>query len=209
MHTAQTESLINFETVKYFTAESFELERFKKSLILFQQHNSNTMLSSNIMSITQQTILCCTVLGAMILSAKAVLAGSMSIGNWVAVQSWTNSVFGPLASIGGIVNTILQALIDVRNLSNLLIQNPDIVDIPDAKDLHETMNGKFAVAVAGTGACMTVQFDNVHFHYPEQPEANGLKDISFEVPAGKTVAVVGSTGAGWYKTKSSSSLGVL
>lgn len=192
-HAKATDSIINFETVKYFTAEDFELKRFTASVVKFQQYNVSTQYSLALLNLTQQVILYGTMLGAMILATKAVIDGKLSIGGWVAVQSWISTIFAPLSFLGSIYSAIIQALVDIRNLSELLNQNPDIVDMPGAKSIADEIKS----ARENDGGGVGLELQNVSFHYPVgQKETSGLQDVNFKVPPGKTVAIVGSTGAG-------------
>jgi len=184
-HEKATDSIINFETVKYFTAENFELERYKAAVIKFQVVNSSFMYALNILNISQATILQIVLFGAMLISGKSVYDGEMSIGVWIAIQSWVSNIFVPLNFLGSIYAAIVQALVDVRNLSELLSEAPDIVDNAGAISLPDSRN---------SGA--SVSFDKVWFHYPEQPKDKGLKEVSFTVSPGTTTAIVGGTGAG-------------
>lgn len=188
-HDKATDSIINFETVKYFTAEKFELDRYREAVIKYQVVNSSFMYALNILNISQATILQIVLVGAMLISARAVYDGDMSIGGWIAVQSWVANVFVPLNFLGGIYSGIVQALVDVTNLSELLSESPDIVDLPEAVSMP-------ASKVEGVTAGASVAFDHVSFHYPEQPVEKGLKDVTFTVEPGTTTAIVGGTGAG-------------
>lgn len=186
-HDKATDSIINFETVKYFTAEHFEIARFRESVVKYQHFNANVQLSLSLLNISQQVILYGTLLGAMIVSGLAVYHGDMSIGNWVAVQSWVVTIFVPLNFLGSVYAMIIQSLIDITNLSELLFQTPDVVDLPHASDFCDEVN---------ISKGLSVSFDGVYFHYDGQPSSKGLKNVNFTIPAGSTVAVVGHTGAG-------------
>ena len=99
-----TDSIINYETVKYFTAEKFELQRYRESVVHFQQFNSSTSMANSALNISQQVILYSTLVACMILATRAVLNGQMSVGEWVAVQSWVTTIFVPLNFLGGVYN---------------------------------------------------------------------------------------------------------
>lgn len=203
-HDKATDSIINFETVKYFNGERFEIDRFKNSVSNYQKSKSSTQFSLSILNISQQMVLTVTRFGAMVVAGRAVVQGNMSLGGWIAVQAWVANVFAPLNFLGSVYNSIFQAFIDIRNLSELLSVSPDIVDSPDATDLDLTPNppnkNKPNISVRSplhtTRSGASVEFKNVFFHYQEQPEEKGLKNVSFVVSPGTTTAVVGHTGAG-------------
>jgi len=185
-HDKATDSIINFETVKYFSNESYEAERFTKSVRQYQHHSTSTQASLSFLNIVQQIIMNVTLLGGLILAAKSVTAGNYSVGEFVSVNTYMVNLFIPLNFLGTVYNIIIQAFVDIRNLSELLAESPDIVDMPGAKPI------KLPPKEIG----VEVEFRNVHFHYPSQAPTSGIQGISFVVPAGKTTAIVGHTGAG-------------
>lgn len=111
----------------------------------------------------------------------------MQVGDFVAVLTYTLNLFAPLNFLGSVYNTIVMAVIDLGNMSELLAENPDVVDAPDAIELPATN---------ATDPDIAVEFDNVFFNYPTQPQARGLKGLSFTMKRGTTTAIVGPTGAG-------------
>jgi ABC-type transport system involved in Fe-S cluster assembly fused permease/ATPase subunit len=186
-HDKAQDSILNFETVKYFTAEQFEVERFKTSVVKFQQYNSATQLSLSLLNISQQFILIGTLLGAMLISGQAVVNGEMSLGGWVAVQAWVGNIFVPLNFLGTVYAMIVQALVDIKNLGELLSEHPDIIDEASATPYPPQ-------GTSSTG--LSIEFKDVDFHYPEQPPEKGIRNLSISVPPGSCTAVVGPTGAG-------------
>lgn len=134
-HDKAQDSIVNFETVKYFTAEAYEIQRYKDSVVKYKQYEGVTLTSMQLLNFVQQMILNTTLMGAMIISAKKVSDGRMTIGAWVALQAWIIQMFLPLNFLGSIYGMVVNALIDVRNLSELLNEEPDLVDSPDAKDI--------------------------------------------------------------------------
>ena len=195
-HNKATDSIINYETVKYFTAEQHEIVRFKEGVVNFQQFNSMISISLSVLNSTQQFILMMTLAGTMLLAGRAVHNGQMSLGGWVAVQAWIAQIFVPLNFLGSVYQVIFQAFIDVQNLSELLSESPDVIDevgatpIPLSKTIHEDKT-----VVKDPNYAM-VEFQNVNFHYPSQPAEKGIKNLSFKVPVGSITAFVGKTGAG-------------
>jgi ATP-binding cassette, subfamily B, heavy metal transporter len=111
----------------------------------------------------------------------------MEVGDFVAVLTYTLQLFQPLNFLGSVYNAIVMAIIDLTNLSELLAQNPDVTDAPDAIPLPDTNEKDPDIAV---------EFDNVVFHYPTQNASQGLKGVSFKMKRGTTTAIVGQTGAG-------------
>ena len=160
----------------------------------------------------------------MILAGYAVIHGQLTLGGWIAVQSWVSTVFQPLNFLGSVYGAIYQAFIDIRNLSELLAQKPEVVDIDNARDLplpyssntshsivhntgsnrdsNVTSNNPMVVSTLGTlspslsSIGVSVEFRHITFHYAEQPPEKGLKSVDIVIPAGTTTALVGHTGSG-------------
>jgi len=212
-HDRATDSLINFETVKYFTAEEYERQRFGNSISKYQEGTVNVQASLSFLNITQKIILqiclalslslatvairqridCCIAHGCESGVSECCQAidqytcPGMEVGDFVAVFTYTVQLFQPLNFLGTVYNAIVMAIVDLTNLSQLLAQNPDVKDRPDAMILPQTNEEDEDIAV---------EFDNVHFHYPTQPASKGLKGVSFKMRRGTTTAIVGPTGAG-------------
>jgi ABC-type transport system involved in Fe-S cluster assembly fused permease/ATPase subunit len=116
----------------------------------FQVFSSSTTVSLSVLNMTQQLILNASMLGAMIVSGQAVIRGEMTLGGWIAVQSWVATIFVPLNFLGSVYASIVQSLIDIRNLSELLSELPDIVDVPGAQPIpiqlyHESKSGSTSI----------------------------------------------------------------
>lgn len=186
-HDKASESLLNYETIKYFTNEAYESGLFENSVERYQVTQTKTQYLVNILNLSQQLILILTMAGCMIVSGQAVIRGEMSIGSWIAVQAWVANVFAPLNWLGSLYSSIFQSFIDVQNLVELLNQEPQIVDAVDAVE--------FQIDKARSSG-LSVEFRNVSFHYPSQPPEEGLKDVSITIAAGSTTAIVGATGSG-------------
>jgi ABC-type transport system involved in Fe-S cluster assembly fused permease/ATPase subunit len=211
-HDRATDSLVNFETVKFFTAENYEMERFGEAVETFQHGSVHVAASLSFLNISQQLLLQACLATSLVLSTLAIrdrqdccidngcnsgdinccndlgrLCGGMEIGDFVAVLTYTLSLFMPLNFLGSVYNAIVMAMVDLTNLSEILAENPDVTDAPDAVLLSKTNAEDPGVAV---------EFDNVFFHYPSQSEASGLKGVSFKMKKGTINAVVGPTGAG-------------
>mmetsp|Transcript_4181 Transcript_4181/g.10849 ORF Transcript_4181/g.10849 Transcript_4181/m.10849 type:complete len:903 (-) Transcript_4181:1012-3720(-) len=212
-HDRATDSLINFETVKYFTAEEYERQRFGNSIFKYQEGSVNVQASLSFLNITQKIILqtcmalslslatvgirqridCCIAHGCesgvsdCCQAIDKSICPGMEVGDFVAVFTYTIQLFQPLNYLGTVYNAIVMAIVDLTNLSQLLAQNPDVTDRSDAMILPQTNEEDEDIAV---------EFDNVHFHYPTQSASKGLKGVSFKMRRGTTTAIVGPTGAG-------------
>ena len=132
----------------------------------------------------------------------------MEVGDFVAVLTYTLQLFAPLNFLGSIYNAVVMAIIDLTNLSELLAENPDVIDPPNAialprsgrhSDSSRMAEGDFMMQPIKTGEeeeDVAVEFENVVFHYPTQSSNKGLKGVSFKMKRGTTTAIVGPTGAG-------------
>jgi len=174
------DSLLNFETVKYFGNEDMEAERFDQSMARYEQAATKVWTSLAWLNFGQAVILGIGMGACMWLSAKAVAAGTQTIGDFVLINALLLQLAIPLNFIGFIYREIRQGLTDLESMFSLLDEEPEISDRPDARDLEVTDG--------------SIRFDDVDFHY--DPDRHILKGVSFEIPAGKTVAIVGPSGAG-------------
>ncbi|MBE0511057.1 MAG: ABC transporter ATP-binding protein/permease [Chromatiales bacterium] len=174
------DSLINYETVKYFNNEQFEQQRYGKTLQQWQDAAVMSQTSMSGLNITQGAIIAVGVTLIMIFAAQEVIAGTMSLGDLVLVNAFMLQVFIPLNFLGVVYSQVKHALSDMDRMFKLLQENPEIRDDKDAPALE-----------VGEGE---IRFEQVSFHY--QPERAILRELSFTVPAGKKLAVVGHSGAG-------------
>ncbi|MCJ8508179.1 ABC transporter ATP-binding protein/permease [Rhizobium lemnae] len=179
-NTKAIDSLLNFETVKYFGNEKMEAERFDASMARYEKSATQVWTSLGWLNFGQGVIFGLGTTIMMVMSALAVQRGEQTIGDFVFVNALLIQLSVPLNFIGFVYREIRQGLTDIEQMFDLLDVQAEVVDKPDAKPL--------AIAQGG------IRFDNVHFAY--DPERPILKGISFEVPAGKTVAIVGPSGAG-------------
>lgn len=179
-HSKAVDSLLNFETVKYFGNEKLEADRFDESMARYERAAVRIWTSLGFLNFGQGLIFWAgmIVIGGM--SAKGVMSGQLSIGDFVLINTFMMQIYRPLNFIGSVYREIRQGLADIEEMFQLLEQNPEIEDAPNAKSLELTGP--------------VLKFDNVVFSY--DPDRPILKGISFEVPAGKTIAVVGPSGAG-------------
>jgi ATP-binding cassette, subfamily B, heavy metal transporter len=179
-NTKAVDSLLNFETVKYFGAEQRENVRYDRSMAVYEKASTKSYISLAILNAGQAVIFTVGLTACMVMSALDVAAGRNTIGDFVMVNAMLIQLYQPLNFMGTVYREIKQALVDIEKMFDILSTNAEVKDAPDARPLQVT---------AGV-----VKFDNVAFHY--MPERQILKGVSFEVPAGKTVAIVGPSGAG-------------
>jgi ATP-binding cassette subfamily B protein len=179
-NTKAIDSLLNFETVKYFGNEEMEAKRFDQSMERYEKSATDVWTSLGWLNFGQGMIFGLGTTVMMVLSAYAVLNGKQTVGDFVFVNSLLLQLSVPLNFIGFVYREIRQGLTDIEAMFDLLEVEPEVKDAPDAVDLN-----------ISHGA---IAFNDVHFAY--DPARPILKGISFKVPAGKTVAVVGPSGAG-------------
>jgi len=179
-NTKAVDSLLNYETVKYFGAEQRETARYDRSMERYEKASTQTYTSLAVLNAGQAVIFSIGMAIVMVLAAQDIMAGNASIGSFVLVNAMLVQLYIPLNFMGMLYREIKQALIDIEDMFQIIDRNPEIQDRPGAKPL-----------VVRQGV---VRFEDVHFAYiPERPI---LKGVSFEVPAGHTVAIVGPSGAG-------------
>jgi ATP-binding cassette, subfamily B, heavy metal transporter len=174
------DSLLNYETVKYFSAEQREAERYDKAMARYEDASVRAYTSLAVLNAGQATIFTMGLAAAMVLCAFEIKAGSKTVGDFVLINSMMIQLYMPLNFMGMVYREIKQAIIDIETMFSILSREPEIEDAPAAPPLEVTSG--------------TVRFENVAFSY--EPERRILNGISFEVPAGQTVAVVGPSGAG-------------
>jgi len=174
------DSLLNYETVKYFGNENFEAERFNMSRRLYEYAAIKNQFSFTAINLGQTAIISIGLIVMMAMAAQGIVQGRMTVGDFVLVNAYLLQLYQPLNFFGFIYAEVRQALIDMENMFDLLQEEQEIVDKPDAKELQLT---------AGE-----VSFESVSFGYDVRRPI--LKNVSFTIPAGNTVAVVGASGAG-------------
>jgi len=174
------DSLLNYETVKYFSAERREAERYDKSMARYETASVSAYTSLAVLNAGQAVIFTFGLGAAMVMCAYEVQAGTKTVGDFVLINAMMIQLYQPLNFMGMVYREIKQAVTDIEIMFSILAREPEIKDIPGAPALKVTSG--------------TIRFDDVRFAY--EPERGILKGISFEVPAGKTVAVVGPSGAG-------------
>jgi ATP-binding cassette subfamily B protein len=174
------DSLLNYETVKYFNNERFEVERYDRTLRQWEEAAVRSQATMSLLNAGQGLIIAAGVTGIMILAARGVADGDMTLGDLVLVNTMMLQLFLPLNFLGVIYRSLNYALADMLQVFRLLDREPEIRDAPQARPLRVRR--------------ADVQFEDVHFAY--QPERPILRGVSFGIPAGRRIAVVGPSGAG-------------
>jgi ATP-binding cassette subfamily B protein len=179
-NTKAIDSLLNYETVKYFSAEARESARYDRSMARYESASVDAYTSLAVLNAGQAAIFTAGLTVTMVMCAFGIANGTHTIGDFVMINAMMIQLYQPLNFMGMVYREIKQAVIDIESMFALLGRSPEIKDAPDAKPL-EIVEG-------------TIRFENVDFAY--DPQRPILEGVSFEVPAGKTVAVVGPSGAG-------------
>src|SRR5438046_708416 len=179
-NTKAIDSLLNYETVKYFGAEEREAQRYDHSMERYERASVKTYTSLAVLNTGQAIIFTAGLTAIMLMCAAGVRNGTHTVGDFVLVNAMMIQLYQPLNFMGMVYREIKQAIIDIEKMFNVLARNPEIKDVPGAKPLIVTSG--------------SLRFEDVRFSY--DAERPILKGLSFEVPAGKTVAIVGPSGAG-------------
>jgi ABC-type transport system involved in Fe-S cluster assembly fused permease/ATPase subunit len=179
-NTKAIDSLLNYETVKYFGAEEHEARRFDHALQRYERAAVKSQVSLSVLNIGQAAVISIGLTAVMWLAGRGIVQGRMTLGDFVLVNTYLVQLYQPLNFFGYVYREIKQALIDMERMFTLLSIDLEIRDRPDAAPL------------ALDGA--RIEFRDVRFGY--DPRRSILKGVSFTIPAGQTLAVVGPTGAG-------------
>ncbi|MFH2212701.1 MAG: ABC transporter ATP-binding protein/permease [Pseudomonadota bacterium] len=174
------DSLLNYETVKYFSNEEFETRRYDENLQVWEQAAIRNTTSLAALNAGQSLIIAIGVTALMLLAGQGVVDGIMTLGDLVLVNAYMIQIYIPLHFLGFVYREIKHSLADMEKMFSLVEQNAEVQDQPDAPDLKLEQGA--------------IRFEDVHFHYDEKRHI--LHGLSFDVPAGQTVAVVGASGAG-------------
>ncbi len=174
------DSLLNYETVKYFSAEEREARRYDRSMARYEDASVKTYTSLAVLNAGQAVIFTLGLAAAMVLCAYGVENGTKTVGDFVMINAMMIQLYQPLNFMGLVYREIKQAVIDIETMFAVLARKPEIEDRPDARPL--------------TVRAGTIRFEDVSFAYEAARPI--LKGLSFEVEAGRTVAIVGPTGAG-------------
>ncbi|XP_035688914.1 ATP-binding cassette sub-family B member 6, mitochondrial-like [Branchiostoma floridae] len=174
------DSLLNFETVKYYGAEDYEVDKYRVSVTDYQLDEWKTNASLSVLNNAQNIVITVGLIAGSLLCASYVSDKTLKVGDYVLFSTYIIQLYAPLNFFGTYYRMIQAAFIDMENMFDLLKEKQEVKDIPGARSLVVTKG--------------RIEFDNVSFYY--QQERNILKDISFTVHPGQTVALVGPTGSG-------------
>ena len=179
-HSRAIDALLNYETVKYFNNETFEARRYEDGLEAYRRAQIKSQTTLSMLNTGQQLIIALSLMALLWRATQGVVAGRLTLGDFVMVNAFMIQLYIPLNFLGVLYREVKQSLTDLDRMFVLLEREREVADAPGAPNL------------AVSGGC--VRFENVAFAYdPARPILHG---VSFEIPAGKTVAVVGASGAG-------------
>jgi ATP-binding cassette subfamily B protein len=178
--TRAIDSLLNYETVKYFGNEEHEARRFDTAMRGYENAAIKSQTSLALLNIGQALIISAGLTAVMLMTAGGIIDGTLTLGTFVMANTYLMQLYQPLGFFGFVYREIKQSLIDMEKMFDLMGEDPKVADTSDAKSL-EVSGGE-------------VSFEDVHFDYDARRPI--LKGVSFRVPAGKTVAVVGPSGSG-------------
>jgi ATP-binding cassette, subfamily B, heavy metal transporter len=180
-NTRAVDALINYETVKYFSNEGFEQRRYDDNLRGLERASVKSQTSLSLLNLGQSLIIAVAVTMLVWRATVGVVDGSMSLGDLVLVNALMIQLYMPLNFLGVLYREIKQSMVDMEKMFTLLGEHREVADAPGAQPL-------------AIGSAAAVRFENVDFGY--DPDRQILHGVSFEIPAGKTVAVVGPSGSG-------------
>ncbi|KAJ3342909.1 Homocysteine S-methyltransferase 1 [Gonapodya sp. JEL0774] len=178
--TRSVDSLLNFETVKYYGNEAYEVNEYEKAIVAYQAADWKSSASLTVLNTSQNAIITLGLLAGCLLCAREVVDGMLTVGDFVMFLTYITQLYGPLNWFGTYYRMIQQNFVDMEKMLDLFEESAAVRDAPDATELV-LENGH-------------VVFDHVSFEY--DPKQAAIKDISFEIPPGKSVALVGPSGSG-------------
>ena len=180
--TKAVDSLLNYETVKYFGNEALEIRRFDSALARYEQAAVRSQVTLNLLNIGQAIIIALGLAAIMLLSARGVVSGHMTVGRFVLANTYLMQLYTPLNFLGFVYREVKQGLVDTEQLFRIMRQGMEVADRPGARPLKPQ------------GHTAALAFEQVRFGYHADREI--LKGVSFTIPPGGNLAVVGPTGAG-------------
>jgi ATP-binding cassette, subfamily B, heavy metal transporter len=184
--TRAVDSLLNYETVKYFGNEAHEARRYDDAMARYESAAVRSQVSLNVLNLGQQAIVAVGLALVMLMAAREIAAGQMTVGRFVLVNTYLMQLYQPLNFLGFVYREIKQGLVDMEQMFHLLDVKAEIADRAGAIALPPLHAG-----ARGSGE---VVFEGVRFGY--RPDREVLRDVSFRVPAGRSLAIVGPTGSG-------------
>ncbi len=180
--TKAVDSLLNYETVKYFGNERHEAARFDLALARYERAAVRSQVTLNMLNIGQSVIIALGLAAIMLLSAAGVASGHMTVGRFVLANTYLMQLYTPLTYLGFVYREVKQGLVDTEHMFRLMLMGAEVTDSPGAR------------ALAPESAAPTVAFEDIHFGYG--PDRAILKGVTFSIPPGGNLAIVGPTGAG-------------
>ena len=180
--TKAVDSLLNYETVKYFGNERHEAARFDTALAKYERAATRSQVTLNLLNIGQSVIIALGLAAIMLLSASGVASGHMTVGRFVLANTYLMQLYTPLTFLGFVYREVKQGLVDTEHMFRLMLVGAEVSDSPEA---HALTPGH---------AAPTLAFEDIHFGYG--PDREILKGVSFSIPPGGNLAIVGPTGAG-------------
>ncbi|SCP05803.1 ABC transporter B family member 2, putative [Plasmodium ovale] len=187
-HDIAHDSLTNYENVKYFSNESYEIKRFCNALSNYNRYNLKILNSLGILNSIQQFILNCTLFFTLFCVIYMIVNDGADSGTFISVVVYTSNVFAPLTILGTLYANIVKSFTDISDLTDILREK---VNMSDDKELET-----FSLTSHEKKFGVSIQFVDVNFHYPSQPLHMSLKDINIYIQPGTTCAIVGHTGSG-------------
>ena len=184
-NTKALDSLLNYETVKYFGNEAHEADRYDNALARYETAAVRTQVTLNMLNIGQAFIIAAGLALIMLMAGRGVAAGSMTVGKFVLVNTYLMQLYQPLNFLGFVYASIRQGVVDMEQMFRLLAVDQEVADTPQSNPLSPVHASDGLAAVA---------FNDVHFGY--RPDREILHGVSFTVPPGAKLAIVGATGAG-------------
>jgi len=183
--TKALDSLLNYETVKYFGNEAHEARRYEDTQARYERAAIRTQVSLNMLNLGQAAIIAVALAVIMLMAAQGVAAGRLTVGKFVLVNTYLMQLYGPLNFLGFVYSSIRQGVVDLEQMFRLLGENQEVQDRPGAASLPARLED---------APPAEVRFEEVRFGY--RPDREILRGISFTVPPGGRTAIVGPTGAG-------------
>ena len=191
-HSRAIDSLLNYETVKYFNNEEFEAKRYDENLERYRKAALKSQTTLSVLNTGQQLIIAAGLVAMLWRATQGVVDGRMTLGDLVMVNAFMIQLYIPLGFLGVLYREIKQGLTDLEKMFTLMEREREIADLPGALPL--ALVDESTATLHATVANASVSFRHVNFAY--DPARQILHDISFDIPAGKTVAVVGPSGSG-------------